>query len=232
MLTVTSSWDDNSTENLRLAELLHQYEIKGTFYICADHDKFNHFNQIRKDVFKIARKGFEIGSHSLTHPDLTKTSKLYDEVYLSKIKLESYLGFRINCFSYPYGKYNLRVKRAVKKAGYQFARTINYVNISSTLKDPYICGVTIMVPFRFGLKNILSFKVSPLNVLKWEKIAISIFNKMLKHGGIFHFWGHAWSIEKHKQWKKIEKFVAYVSGRKNVEYLNNFEAWNKCLSKV
>ena len=61
-----------------------------------------------------------IASHSKTHPALTRLSnqKLAQEVVDSKKILESRLARPIHYFTYPYGIYDARVKRAVANARY------------------------------------------------------------------------------------------------------------------
>jgi peptidoglycan/xylan/chitin deacetylase (PgdA/CDA1 family) len=69
--------------------------------------------------------GVEFGSHSLTHPDLTKlTQKALElEINESKRILEEELEMVISTFAYPFGLWNQRVIDTVKKAGYQWAVT-------------------------------------------------------------------------------------------------------------
>jgi peptidoglycan/xylan/chitin deacetylase (PgdA/CDA1 family) len=64
-----------------------------------------------------------IASHSKTHPALTSLSdqKLAQEVVDSKKILESKLARPVQYFTYPYGKYDARVKRAVANAHYRAA---------------------------------------------------------------------------------------------------------------
>ncbi|MBD1862360.1 polysaccharide deacetylase family protein, partial [Trichocoleus sp. FACHB-46] len=61
-----------------------------------------------------------IASHSKTHPVLTKLShqQLVQEVADSKKILESRLARSVQYFTYPYGLYDARVKRAVANANY------------------------------------------------------------------------------------------------------------------
>lgn len=74
------------------------------------------------EIFRLKGLGFEFGSHSLTHPDLTRVSdtRLSEEVEGSKELLERRLG-PIQFFSYPFGRHDSRVRRAVKAAGYRLA---------------------------------------------------------------------------------------------------------------
>lgn len=72
------------------------------------------------EIKEMMNYGIEIGSHSKTHPDLTKIplKEAYDEIFNSKIELEDLLGIRINFFAYPFGGYNENIKQLVEKAGY------------------------------------------------------------------------------------------------------------------
>ncbi len=74
-------------------------------------------------IKEIAELGFEIGSHSLTHPHLValSDSDLRQEVSDSKKKLEDIIGKQVSAFSYPYGEYDRRVLDAVAEAGYEYA---------------------------------------------------------------------------------------------------------------
>ena len=46
---------------------------------------------------------FEIGAHSISHPDLTKISKTYKEIAHSKKIIENKINKNVNLFAYPYG---------------------------------------------------------------------------------------------------------------------------------
>lgn len=69
-----------------------------------------------------------IASHSVNHPrDLRALSdaQLQMEVTKSKQILEAQLGIPIRYFTYPEGKYDERVAKAVQEAGYQAALTMS-----------------------------------------------------------------------------------------------------------
>lgn len=71
------------------------------------------------------RAGHEIGSHTISHPRLTRLSpsELREEVGASKRRLEDEFGVPIRHFCYPYGDYDQRVVEAVVSAGYETACT-------------------------------------------------------------------------------------------------------------
>lgn len=68
-------------------------------------------------------KGFEIGSHGLTHSLLTadymNAEKIFNELLKSKQWLESIIGKSISAYCFPSGKYNYRMTELVKQVGYQ-----------------------------------------------------------------------------------------------------------------
>jgi peptidoglycan/xylan/chitin deacetylase (PgdA/CDA1 family) len=79
--------------------------------------------------------GHEIGSHTLTHPFLTRLSleKAREEVTASKQKLEDRFGRPIRHFCYPYGDWNPAVRDLVIAAGYETASTTEFgVNTKAT----------------------------------------------------------------------------------------------------
>ena len=61
--------------------------------------------------------GFEIGAHSLTHPDLRRLSvrDLEDEVAGSCAAIEKRLGSPVSSFAYPYGYCNRAVRDVVSR---------------------------------------------------------------------------------------------------------------------
>lgn len=67
--------------------------------------------------------GWEIGSHTVTHPDLTKVSdtQLRQELADSKAQISTLFGVDATVFCYPAGRYDAHVEAAVQAAGYEAA---------------------------------------------------------------------------------------------------------------
>jgi peptidoglycan/xylan/chitin deacetylase (PgdA/CDA1 family) len=70
----------------------------------------------------VADAGIEIGSHGITHPELDQLTDehLYDELFLSKERLEDRLGMEVSGLAYPFGYSNSAVCLAAQKAGYTY----------------------------------------------------------------------------------------------------------------
>lgn len=69
--------------------------------------------------------GCEVGSHTLSHPNLPKisTEQADIEIRASKAELEQALDIEVSAFCYPYGAESLELRDRVKQAGYNNATT-------------------------------------------------------------------------------------------------------------
>ncbi len=74
---------------------------------------------------ELRQGGVEIGSHTESHPRLSKLApeQARREIAGSKAALEDALGESVDFFAYPYGDYDAGVRDAVARAGYQAAVT-------------------------------------------------------------------------------------------------------------
>jgi peptidoglycan/xylan/chitin deacetylase (PgdA/CDA1 family) len=72
------------------------------------------------------RHGWEIGSHTLTHPDLTGLAddELERELAGSRELIESEIGHSCTSLAYPYGAVDARVAAAARRAGFETAFTV------------------------------------------------------------------------------------------------------------
>ncbi|QJT01819.1 polysaccharide deacetylase family protein [Streptomyces asoensis] len=78
-------------------------------------------------IRRAAHEGVEIGSHGLTHVDLTKADDLTlkTETVESRAALTALLGTEVDGFCYPYGTIDQRAMDAVREAGYSYACAID-----------------------------------------------------------------------------------------------------------
>lgn len=82
-------------------------------------------NLVPLHVRQLIQAGWEIDSHTFTHPDLrTRTdAEMAREVITSRRFLQRMYGIPVPAFCYPYGFYDARAIRAVGLAGYLVAET-------------------------------------------------------------------------------------------------------------
>jgi peptidoglycan/xylan/chitin deacetylase (PgdA/CDA1 family) len=73
------------------------------------------------EITSLSNAGWEIGSHTRSHPDLTTLGDeaLHVELAGSRADLEQRLGRPCRSIAYPYGFVDARVVQAAERAGYQ-----------------------------------------------------------------------------------------------------------------
>jgi peptidoglycan/xylan/chitin deacetylase (PgdA/CDA1 family) len=73
----------------------------------------------------LAGDGWEIGSHTCSHPRLSSlaTPEIDRELGASRAEIENRLGRSCETLAYPYSDYDERVVRAARDAGYRLAAT-------------------------------------------------------------------------------------------------------------
>lgn len=100
-ISFDAAWGADKTRDIM--DNLEKYDCNATFFLVGFWiDKYS-------DIVKeIDERGFEIGSHSNTHPDLTKLSrdKIEIELETTSKKLENITGKKVNVFRSPFGAYN------------------------------------------------------------------------------------------------------------------------------
>lgn len=82
-----------------------------------------------REIDDLAEAGWEIGSHTRTHPYLTTLDdrRLADELAGSRSDCEQRLGRSCRALAYPYSDVDHRVVAAASAAGYMFAATVAYL---------------------------------------------------------------------------------------------------------
>lgn len=226
---VTTSWDDGHKLDMRLAALLKKYGVKGTFYICPQDREFKREDLLSTQEILSISNDFEIGGHTITHPHLSEVTiaTADDEIAQSKSYFEELLEREVTAFCYPYGDFNDEVKGLVKKNGYKLARTTKRY-VSDVNSDVFELPTTVHA-FRYSLEmhKILYFSNFSLTDIEkywnWEKLAISLFDRIHRKGGVFHLWGHSWEIEKFNGWQKLENVLSHISKHNNIIYQTNTE---------
>jgi peptidoglycan/xylan/chitin deacetylase (PgdA/CDA1 family)/glycosyltransferase involved in cell wall biosynthesis len=127
--------------------LLKKYGFKGTLFVVTNHIGGTNVWDLplgvseqhlmtAKEILDWSANGIEIGSHSLSHPDLRECTadQIRDELTHSREHLELLLGTRVRVFAYPYGYLDNRAIEVARTA-YDAALTCDLgINLLST--DP------------------------------------------------------------------------------------------------
>lgn len=100
-ISFDAAWGADKTE--KIMETLKEYNVNATFFLVGFWvDKYPEL------VKKISDNGFEIGTHSNTHPDMTKLSRDSAKLELTTCieMIESITSKKVELFRPPYGAYN------------------------------------------------------------------------------------------------------------------------------
>ena len=131
---VILTFDDGYEEMYQNAlTLLMEFGAKATFFVLGDrslginnwdHKRgFDRMNLIEDHkLIEMHNAGYEVGSHSMTHPVLTEVSTelAEKEIRDSKSLLENLVQEEVTTFAYPHGATNDFVKKIVEAAGYSY----------------------------------------------------------------------------------------------------------------
>jgi len=114
--------------------ILKKYGFSATFFIYIDYvgisKKAITWDQLRD----LKEDGFTIGSHTLSHCDLTKKfdgesqnayiRRITREIVESKRIIDEKLNQNTSFLSFPYGRYDMEVAEITEKAGYKIAVSV------------------------------------------------------------------------------------------------------------
>lgn len=210
-MKIAQSWDDGVVDDCRLTELLRRYEATATFNLNPGlHQPQRAFSwqygdkavwRLGRDELASVYAGFEIASHSLTHPNLPDLSPadLAWEIGESRRQLQEWFQQPVRGFCYPFGTFNPAVKEAVRAAGHIYARTVLENQNQCLIGDP----LELPVSCRW---NDPSF---------WAR-----YEHAKAANGLFLFWGHSYELVDEAMWAELEQKIAGISTDPAAEWIN------------
>lgn len=201
-MKIIASFDDGDKENLRIAELLDKYGLKGIFFVPLNWYSFNILNGreslTSEDLLSLSQGGHEIGSHTITHPMLTRISlgQAFDEIVNSR-EIGSIVGKEVTKFCYPKGYAHEDHKNIVRKY-YEYGRNTQVGHITEG-EDPAWQSTTV---------HVAGNKRKEYKDTHWLKEALKLLQAArVKKDSIFHLWGHSWEIDKFNEWDNFETLL-------------------------
>lgn len=111
-ISFDAAWGADKTR--RIMDICDEYGVKATFFLVGFWiDKYPDI------VAEIAARGFEIGTHSMTHPQMSKLSETecYNELFGSAKKIFDITGKQVTLFRPPFGDYNNQLITVAKSLG-------------------------------------------------------------------------------------------------------------------
>lgn len=130
-LTFDAAYGSDKTEDI--IQILKEYEADATFFLVG-----LWVENFPEKVQGIVDAGFEIGTHSNTHPHMTRLSAddAKNELKASKEKIEAYTKTSATLFRAPFGEYSDRVINVAESLSLQTIQwdidSLDWKNLSAT----------------------------------------------------------------------------------------------------
>lgn len=226
---ITFSFDDGVTQDIRFVEILNKYGLKCTFNLNSEllgkpgelninGKKIKH-NKVNSADVRAIYSGHEIAAHTLTHPFLPECTpqEIIRQVEEDRLNLSELAGYAVVGFAYPGGgkNYNESVADTIRcKTAVKYARTIQENFMFDKQKE------------LFAFKPTLSLTK---NRDKVENITNAFFSGDSDGDRLFYIWGHSYEFDVDNSWDYLEEFCKKISGKDNVLYLTNKDAF-ECLN--
>ena len=221
---LTFSYDDGTTQDVRLVELFNKYGMKATFNINSgllgtertlirENVEVLH-NKVKPEDIKSIYDGHEVAAHTLTHPSLPKQEKdeeIIRQVEDDRIKLSELCGYEVVGFAYPGGGQNFddRVSRIIKEnTGIKYARTIVASKNFEIQSDLYQFKPTVHHHNTFEELFVLGEKFLSLES---------------DEPSLFYVWGHSFEFDIHDTWGRFEEFLSMMANKNDIFYGTNKE---------
>lgn len=167
------TFDDGSeTIYTNALPIMQKYNFTGTAYFVYNYvgtQNYMNPDQIRG----LYASGWEIGSHSLSHVDLTeRPDRQMDEIVESRRKLQSLLGVPILSFSYPFGAYDHNSVYYAHYAGYLAAmglaneslqgnKNLFYLYRQAVKGSDDLRTFALLLPWREDLDHLSALTIMP-----------------------------------------------------------------------
>ena len=224
MKILTFSYDDGTTQDIRLAALFHKYGMKATFNLNSG--LFGHekelircdvpvrWDQVQATDVKHVYEGHEVAAHTLTHPMLPKQTdeEVIRQVENDRLALSELCGYEVVGFAYPGGgqNYTDHVTQLIREnTGVRYARTI---------KPSYSFEKQ---------EELLQFKPTIHHFEGWDKL-FDLGERFLAlpadADALFYVWGHSFEFDIYNDWDRFEEFLQMMANKKDIQYLTNKEA--------
>ena len=222
---VTLSYDDGVRADLRLADILDRYGMKGTFNINThDLGKDNPNKTTVAEMKDLLERGHELAVHGDHHlaPGVVSPSVGIIDALDCRRSLESCFQRIIRGMAYPNsgiryfcnGSDYAAVRGYLSQIGIAYARTLGGDNDS------------FMLPTDFYAWMPTAKHTNPA-LMEWTDKFLSLEESKIvppnKYPRLFYVWGHSYEFDNADNWDVIENFCARISGKEDTWYATNIE---------
>lgn len=211
MYKVAQCWDDGVATDIQVVEICRRHGAKATFNLNPGlhqavrfvRGKYQDFDVARLGMleFKSVYEGFELASHTMTHPWPSKIElEVFRQEAVDARKYIEDLVQREQCgFAWPYGDAPDACARVLREAGFAYGRTTK--NVADILENANFMQLPVHCHF-----------ANPDFDQIW---------KAAKETGVFYFWGHSYEMKDDPVlWKRYEEQIRRISADPEAQWVN------------
>ena len=227
---VTFSYDDGFRTDIRLAQTLDKYGMKGTFninngYISTDPEgKWMTAQDIQTHILD---KGHEVANHGHEHWSVCshRPIEAIRDMLRCRMELEEKFGGFIRGMATPdnglghfdNGSDMESFKALLRGLDLAYCRTGTFANLDFKVpQDWYFWAPSV----RHADPNVMDH-IAKFKALKEEKQYISD-----TYPRLFYLWGHSWEFKKYNNWELLEDICRELSGMEDTWYATNMEIYD------
>jgi len=228
--TVTLSYDDGVIQDIRLAQILNKYGMKGTFNLCSglipatENGHKMTAEQIRHHILD---SGHEIAVHGKAHKPAGcyLPVEIIEDTLSCRLELESMFKTIVRGMAYAcsgitkmhngndYGT----IRQYMQSLGIVYGRTLQGDNNSFMLPEDWLAWMPT------------AHHDNP-NVLRWAKEFVSLdmeaFRADNRYPRMFYLWGHSYEFDHNNNWDHLEELCQILGGKEDTWYATNIEIYD------
>lgn len=207
---LTFSYDDGEIFDRKLAKLLRDYGMKGTFHLNSgnlepgERGSYHVGTGELKEVYA----GHEIACHGVEHrnPTLLTKQQLVLEIQEDRKALEQLTGELVQGMSYAFGSYDDGVISVAKELGIKYSRTVNSTR-------------GFFPPADFMQWHPTCHHSDHLLELGEDFLKAADFYEL----PLMYVWGHSFEFGRSGDWSVIEAFAEKMAEKDDIWYATNME---------
>ncbi len=210
---LTFSYDDGQDFDRRLAGLLRDHGMKGTFHLNSGNLGLHRGREVFVSASEIPEvyQGHEVACHGVWHrnpPTITRQQMVL-EIQEDRKALEKITGGLVQGMSYAFGNYNKEIMELARSLGIRYSRTVqetgNFFPPSDFLEwHPTCHHNSHLLELGDGFLDVPGFYELP----------------------VMYVWGHSFEFGWSGDWSVIEAFVEKMAGKEDIWYATNGEICN------
>ena len=211
MYKVAQCWDDGVVNDIQVAEICRRHGAKATFnlnpglhqavrIVRGKHQDFD-VERLGNREFKSVYEGFELASHTMTHPWPSKIEpELFRQEAVDARKyIEDLVQREQRGFAWPFGDAPDACAEILREEGFAYGRTTK--NVADILENADLMKLPAHCHF-----------ADPDFDQIWEAA---------KKTGVFYFWGHSYEMKDDPVlWKRYEEQIRLISADPEALWVN------------